>query len=590
MNDIKEKNKNINNININEERIQNLLKLRKKNLYQKIFRIRLRKFDYSNFNKKNDNNNTIKNDENNNIINNDQKLYFNEDDYLIDPDDIDINENLKKLNFVETDNILNNIIMLLNDKGNINSILYGILMMRKFTVIDSILINKSELFIENKLYIQICNLLFDYTNANKKIVFECLWILTSFVYDSQDKNIYYFLMTNKCIDLYKRILYYNNKNKLDLDVFLEEICTLILNLLIFKEKEKENENNILNCDLNEEYLINFLNELFDLIINMNIYKEIYISLFIEITNCFELEKLLKNNLLNKIIIFLIEENIKKLNSDINNYDEDINIYYEKYNNNYKSKIKNIYQICLIQLQYLLIHPLKEMPFIYFQKLSNVIVEKVENYIDKVNNVFYVGYINSYISYISELNILISYEETKKLFDYLILNIKSKYFNTKIIVECIEGLNNLSLKMILNKMFGLLITELPNILLFIKNDNNKNHISIKIINEILNLIKTLLIETGIKLHSEIEKEIFIDIINCLKNYYDCEINNDVSYLLEQCYIIISKIIEINKDNKKGEDYLFMLEKMGIREITYNLININEKINIPYFIFNYLNIMK
>ena len=590
MNDIKEKNKNINNININEERIQNLLKLRKKNLYQKIFRIRLRKFDYSNFNKKNDNNNTIKNDENNNIENKDTKLYFNEDDYLIDPDDIDINENLKKLNFVETDNILNNIIMLLNDKGNINSILYGILMMRKFTVIDSILINKSELFIENKLYIQICNLLFDYTNANKKVVFECLWILTSFVYDSQDKNIYYFLMTNKCIDLYKRILYYNNKNKLDLDVFLEEICTLILNLLIFKEKEKENENNILNCDLNEEYLINFLNELFDLIINMNIYKEIYISLFIEITNCFELEKLLKNNLLNKIIIFLIEENIKKLNNDINNYDEDINIYYEKYNNNYKSKIKNIYQICLIQLQYLLIHPLKEMPFIYFQKLSNVIVEKVENYIDKVNNVFYVGYINSYISYISELNILISYEETKKLFDYLILNIKSKYFNTKIIVECIEGLNNLSLKMILNKMFGLLITELPNILLFIKNDNNKNHISIKIINEILNLIKTLLIETGIKLHSEIEKEIFIDVINCLKNYYDCEINNDVSYLLEQCYIIISKIIEINKDNKKGEDYLFMLEKMGIREITYNLININEKINIPYFIFNYLNIMK
>ena len=200
MNDIKEKNKNINNININEERIQNLLKLRKKNLYQKIFRIRLRKFDYSNFNKKNDNNNTIKNDENSNIIKNDTKLYFNEDDYLKDPDDIDINENLKKLNFVETDNILNNIIMLLNDKGNINSILYGILMMRKFTVIDSILINKSELFIENKLYIQICNLLFDYTNANKKIVFECLWILTSFVYDSQDKNIYYFLMNKKCID------------------------------------------------------------------------------------------------------------------------------------------------------------------------------------------------------------------------------------------------------------------------------------------------------------------------------------------------------------------------------------------------------
>ena len=65
-------------------------------------------------------------------------------------------------------------------------------MMRKFTVIDAVLINKSELFIENKLYIQICNLLFDYCNNNKKLVFESLWILSTFVYDSKDEEIYHF--------------------------------------------------------------------------------------------------------------------------------------------------------------------------------------------------------------------------------------------------------------------------------------------------------------------------------------------------------------------------------------------------------------
>ena len=578
MNDILDKNK---EININEERIQNLLKLRKRNLNHKIFKIRLRKFNYNNINKNNEEKNNFEKEEN---------LVFNEDDYLIDPDDLDINESIKKMDFIETENILNNIILLLNNKNDLNSILYGLLMMRKFTVIDAVLINKSELFIENNLYNQICNILFDFCN-NRKIVFECLWILTRFVYDSKYKKIYYFLSNNTCIDLYKKILYCNHKNKLDFNIFLEEICTLILNLLVFKEKEKEDDTNIINCDLNEDYLINFLSELVDVIISMNISKEIYISFLIEITNCFDLESLLKNDILNKIINFLIEQNIKKLNNEINFYDEDIDMYYEE-NISYeisKSKIKTIIQISLIQLQYLLIHPLKEMPFDGFQKLSNEIIKRMEFYLDdKKNNLFYVGYINSYISYIAEFNIFISYEETKQLFDYLILNIKNKnkYINKDIIIECIEGLNNLSLKMILNKMFGLLVTELPNILLFIKNDNNRNHVSIKIVNEILNLLKTFLIEIGIKFHKELENEIFINVINCLKDYYDCEINNDVKYLLEQCYIIISKIIEINSTNKKGNEYIFLFEKLGMKEITYNLIN--SKINLPFFILNIFNI--
>ena len=201
MNDIFEKKE----MNINEERIQSILKLRKKNLYQKIFRARLRKFDYSNLNKKIDKI-SVKFDKNENDNKINEDFLFNEDDYLIDPDDLDINESIKKMDFVETKNILNNIIVLLNDKGNLNSILYGLLMMRKFTIIEAILINQSELFIEKKLYIQICNLLYDYCNTNKKLVFESLWILSSFVFDSKDKEIYNFLINNKCIDLYRKIL------------------------------------------------------------------------------------------------------------------------------------------------------------------------------------------------------------------------------------------------------------------------------------------------------------------------------------------------------------------------------------------------
>ena len=594
MNDIYAKNK---DLNINEERIQNLLKLRKKNLNQKIFRARLRKFNYSNFQKNNENA-TQAHEENTNIINinnniEEETYIFDEDDYLIDPDDLEITDKIKEMDFVETENIINNIIILLEEKGNLNSILYGLLMMRKFTVIDAVLINKSELFIEKKMYIQICTLLYDYCNINKKLVFESLWILSTFVYDSQDKEIYHFLLTNKCIDLYKRILICNNKSKLDIDIFLEEICTLLLNLLIYKEKEYDN--NIINYELDENYLIIFLNDLVELIISIKRNKEIYMSFFIEITNSFDLYKLLKNNLLNKIMTFLIEENIKKINEKID-YNDDIDMYYEKYNeisNYYKSKIKNIYQISLIQLQYLLMHPLKEMPFDYIQKLSNEIIVNMSKFLnDKNNNLFYVGYINSYISYIVEFNIAIKYEETKNLFEYLISNIKNKNNNTQIIIECIIGLNNLSLKMILNNMYGILITELPNILQFITDDNNNNHISIKIINEIINLLKTLVIETGIKLHHEIENKIFVNVINCIKNYYDCEINNDIKKLLEQCYMIIAKIIEININanseinNKKGYDYIFLFDKMGMRDITYNLISI-KSINIPYFILNILN---
>ena len=622
-------------INVNEERMFNIIHLRKRNLNQKLLKARQRKFDISNLNKININNGgenikkIIRNDNNinygedscnsdwdredgeddNNEV--DDELVFNEDDYLIDPDDLDINENIKNMDFVETDNIINNITVLLNDTKNLNSILYGLLMMRKFTVIDAVLINKSQLFIQKNLYIKICSLLFDYCNINKKLVFESLWILSSFVYDSDNKDIYHFLLNDKCIDLYKKIIYSNNNKKQDLDIFLEEICTLLLNLLIFKQKEIENENNIINCDYNDEYLINFLNGLSDIILKTNIKKEIYISLFIQITNCFNLNKLLKNNFLNKIIIFLIEEIIKKLTTEnyrYSNLDDDINIYYEDINFNSNIKhIKDIYQISLIQLQYILIHPLKEMPYEYFHKLSQQIIRRVDQDIDdKINNIFYVGYINCYISYILEINYPISYEETKKLFDYIITNIKNKKNkkNSKILIELIEALNNLSIKMNLNKLIGLLISELSNsILLFIENIN-ENHISIKVVNEVLNLIITLLIDNRIKFYYELENQIFIDTINCIKNYYDCEINNDIKELYEKVYTIVSRIIEINtnshikndntnrrdnlNENMKCNDYIFLFDKMGMKDITYNLINMNSQIKIPHFLLNNLNI--
>ena len=141
---------------LKEERIQSMLKLRKMKLNQKLFQARQRKFDLNFFNKKNtETEQKIKerqNEEKKKII-----LKFNEEDYFIEPEDLDLNERLNNMNFVETKDILNNITELLNDIDNINSIMFGILMMRKFTVIESVLINKSHLFIKCELYRQILN-------------------------------------------------------------------------------------------------------------------------------------------------------------------------------------------------------------------------------------------------------------------------------------------------------------------------------------------------------------------------------------------------------------------------------------------------
>jgi len=578
-------------INVNEERIQNIIKLRKRNLYQKIFIARQRKYPIPTLKsipETNADNNCVQTNDDNN----DDKPKENEReelnlyDYLIDPDDLDINDNIKKMDFVDEKKCINNIILLLSDIKNINSILYGLLMMRKFTVIDAILINKAEFFIEKKLYIQICSLLFDYCHINRKLVFESLWILTSFVHDSKDKELYHFLISEKCLDLYKKIISSNYNNKNDLNIFLEEISTLVLNLLIFKKKESENEDNIINSDYNEEYLINFLTEFVDIILkDGNNHKEIYISLFIQITNCFSFEKLVDNFLLNKIVSFLIEENIKKLNKEYSDYEEDIDEFYDYYI--HKSNIENIHQISLIQLQHILTRPLKEMLAIDFEKLSNEIIEKLNEYInDKNNNIFYVGYINCYISYILDMNIPLSFDQIKKLFDYLMTNIKHEYNkkNTKIMVECLEGLNNLSIKMSLNKMIGILITEIPNnILPLIRNDA---HVSIKVVNEVLDLIITLLIDNKTKFYGVLEAQIFSDVINCVKSYYDCKINNDVKDLYEKAYFIISRIFEINIGNKKGNDYTFLFDKMGMKDITSNLA-MNSQIYIPYFILNILN---
>ena len=61
-------------------------------------------------------------------------------------------------------------------------------------------------FLPFLVYSQICNVLNTYYNNNKKIVFECLWILSRLVYDSQDKEMFYFLLNEKCLELYKKII------------------------------------------------------------------------------------------------------------------------------------------------------------------------------------------------------------------------------------------------------------------------------------------------------------------------------------------------------------------------------------------------
>ena len=493
-----------------------------------------------------------------------------------------INENLKVMKFVKTEDIINNIIILLNN-NDLNSIKYGVLMMRKFTVIDSILINKTENFIENKLYIPICNILNNFYNVNKQLVFECIWILSNFVYDSDNKEMHYFLLNEKCIDLYEKIIIFYNY---DTNI-IKVISKLIMNMLIFKQRETENENNIINCDFSDDYLIIYLNELTDLIISIGITEEIYISLLIEITNCFDLEKLLKNNLLNKIIIYIIEEIMKYLETGTSAYYyEEINQYYENISLNSKCKINSIYQIILIQLQYFMTHPLKEMPFNYFQKLSGEIINKTEKIENDIKHIlYYVEYINSYISYIIELNFNLSYEETKQIFDFLIYFMKNKSKNKLIVIACLEGLNNLSSILVINKLIGLLITEIPKILILIEDENR---ISIKVVNEIIELLITLLIKLRIKIHKEIENEIFMAMLNCLKIFYDCELNNEIKTLLENGLVIISKIIEINEGNDTKNNYRILMETKGIKDIIYNLINSEEKIGIPFYLLNFLNI--
>ena len=184
---------------LKEDRIQTKLKLRKIKLNQKLFQARQRQLNIDSF--KTEKQEKIPEiDENSNKKKKNIILKFNEEEYFIDPDDININQNLEHLNFVETNDIIVNITELLNNINDLNPILYGVLMMRKFTVIDSILINKSDEFIKNKLYLQICNVLNTYYNINKKIVFECLWILSRLVYDSQDKEMFYFLLNEKCLE------------------------------------------------------------------------------------------------------------------------------------------------------------------------------------------------------------------------------------------------------------------------------------------------------------------------------------------------------------------------------------------------------
>jgi hypothetical protein len=569
---------------IKEERIKNIIKLRKIKLNQKIFKARQRKFELEKIKELNEK--IAKNMKNCAQIKKKIILKFNEEDYFIDPDDIDINDDLEEMNFVKTEDIINNISILLNT-NDLNSIMYGVLMMRKFTAIDSILINKTENFIENKLYIPICNILNNFYSINKKLVFECLWILSSLVYDSGNKDMYYFLLNDKCVDLYKKITFFYNNDFYDTNI-TKVISIFILNMLIFKQKELENEQNIINCDYDDDFLINYLNEFIDLIISLNITEEIYISLLIEITNCFDLEKLLKNNLLNKIIIFIIEEILKYLESSPSEYYyEEINEYYENINLSSKNKINSIYQIILIQLQYFMTHPLKEMPFFSFLKLSEEIINKTEKIEKDTKHILYfVEYINSYISYIISSNFNLSYKQTKSIFDFLIYFIKNEQKNKLIIIACLEGLNNLSSILQINKLIGILISEIPNILKFIENETRLNS---KIINEILELLITLIIKLGIKIHNELENEIFKSMLKCLKIFYDCEINDEIKTLLENIFIIISKILEINEGNNDIiNNYIILIETKGIKETIYNLFNTEEKIGIPFYLLNILNI--
>ena len=570
---------------LKEDRIKTILKLRKNKINQKLFQARQRKFNIDSLKEIKEEEKSSKEFNNSNINKKIKILKFDEEDYFIDPDDLDINEDLNSLEFVKTRDILTNITNLLNNINDLNCVLYGVLMMRKFSVIDAVLINKANLFAENKLYLQVCNILDYYYKNNKKLVFECFWILSSLAYESQDKNMFYFLLNDKCIDLYKRILEFYCENEYDNNI-IKVMSTFILNLLVFKQKESENENNIINCDLNDDCLLNFLNDLVDLIISVDYIEEIYISLFIEITNCFDFEILLKNDFINKIITILVKESIKKLEEENCYYDEEIDRYYENYNLNSKIKINTIYQIILIQLQYFLVHPLKEMPFNSFKKLSEEILNKSKVIIDDNKHFgYYVEYINSYIYYLISLKLPLSYKEIKSLFDFLIYYIKNKSKNKAIIISCLESLNNLSERMELNKLIGFLVDEIPLLLNFIKDENS---INLKIVKEIFDLLNTLLVEYNLKIQKDIKEEIFDCVLKCLKVFYDCDINNDIKQLLENGFNIISKIIESNKEREIQNNYKFLIESKGIKDIIYNLINSDNKIGIPIYLLDFLSI--
>ena len=101
---------------------------------------------------------------------------------------------------------------------------------------------------------------------------------------------------------------------------------------------------------------------------------------------------------------------------------------------------------------------------------------------------------------------------------------------------------------------------------------------------------MLIKLGIKkIHQELEKVIFTNILDCLKDFYDCEINNDIKSILEKGFIILTKIIESNeKQAEIKNNYIFLLETKGIKEIIYNLVNSNIKIEIPIYLLNLLEI--
>ena len=90
---------------------------------------------------------------------------------------------------------------------------------------------------------------------------------------------YYFLLNEQCIDLFKKVTFFYNMNYYETNI-TKVISIFILNMLVFKQKEMENENNIINCDSNDDYLIDYLNDFIDLIISMDIADEIYISLLI----------------------------------------------------------------------------------------------------------------------------------------------------------------------------------------------------------------------------------------------------------------------------------------------------------------------